>query len=72
MPGTFQRAVVEEAQVAVEGFGGDELDFSKLAGLWRLDYTTASDVVRSDWSLLHLCGLCENLAGAGGWGSSEQ
>ena len=32
-------------QVAVEAFGG-ELDFRLLSGLWRLLYTTASDVVR--------------------------
>lgn len=41
----MQRAIIEEAQVAVEVFGGDELDFSLLEGNWRLVYTTAADVV---------------------------
>lgn len=32
-------------QVAVERFGGD-IDFEVLSGLWKLRYTTATDVVR--------------------------
>ncbi|KAG2496122.1 hypothetical protein HYH03_005725 [Edaphochlamys debaryana] len=43
--GTYQRGLIEEAQVAVEGFQGKELDYSKLAGKWRLIYTTANDVL---------------------------
>ncbi|KXZ55274.1 hypothetical protein GPECTOR_3g410 [Gonium pectorale] len=31
--------------VAVEGFQGAELDYSRLAGKWKLVYTTASDVL---------------------------
>jgi uncharacterized protein YuzB (UPF0349 family) len=31
-------------QVALEAFGED-IDYDKLQGLWRLQYTTASDVV---------------------------
>ena len=38
------RGVVEEAQVAVESFGGP-IDYNLLAGKWRLVYTTASDVI---------------------------
>ncbi len=34
-------------QVELEAFGGD-IDFKKLAGLWRLVYTTADDVVGTD------------------------
>lgn len=32
-------------QVAVEAFAGPELDFELLPGKWRLEYTTAADVV---------------------------
>lgn len=32
-------------QVAVENFGGAELDYEKLGGKWLLIYTTAQDVV---------------------------
>ncbi|KAL4439780.1 hypothetical protein ABPG75_002781 [Micractinium tetrahymenae] len=43
---SLQRGEVEEAQVAVEAFSsGAELDFSLLEGCWRLEYTTASDVL---------------------------
>ncbi len=35
-------------QVALEAFGG-VLDFQLLSGLWRLLYTTASDVVRNPY-----------------------
>ena len=38
------RGPIEEAQLAVEAFGG-ELDYELLPGLWRLTYTTAADVV---------------------------
>ena len=38
------RGTVEEAQVAVEAFGGP-IDYSCLDGKWRLIYTTASDVI---------------------------
>jgi hypothetical protein len=33
------------AQVAVEALSGPELDHSLLEGKWRLDYTSAADVV---------------------------
>ena len=36
---------VVAAQVAVEAFAGEALDFDLLEGKWRLEYTTASDVV---------------------------
>ncbi|GLC59561.1 hypothetical protein PLESTB_001500500 [Pleodorina starrii] len=42
---TFQRGLIEEAQVQVERFQGEDLDYSKLAGKWKLLYTTASDVL---------------------------
>jgi hypothetical protein len=40
-----QRALVEEAQVAVECFSEMEMDYDKLEGRWLLLYTTARDVV---------------------------
>ncbi|EFJ45050.1 hypothetical protein VOLCADRAFT_121241, partial [Volvox carteri f. nagariensis] len=42
---TFQRGLIEEAQVRVESFQGPELEYSKLPGKWKLIYTTASDVL---------------------------
>ncbi|KAL4419383.1 hypothetical protein ABPG77_002910 [Micractinium sp. CCAP 211/92] len=43
---SLRRGEVEEAQVAVEAFSsGRELDFSLLQGRWRLEYTTARDVL---------------------------
>lgn len=43
---SLRRGEVEEAQVAVEAFSsGSELDFSLLQGRWRLEYTTARDVL---------------------------
>ncbi|GIL91115.1 hypothetical protein Vretimale_9560 [Volvox reticuliferus] len=42
---TFQRGLIEEAQVRVESFQELELDYTKLAGKWKLVYTTASDVL---------------------------
>jgi hypothetical protein len=44
--GLFQRGIIEELQVAVETSQAlQELDWAKLGGLWRLEYTTATDVV---------------------------
>lgn len=43
--GRFQRGVVEEAQVNVESFSKAELDWSQLAGKWKLVYTSAQDVL---------------------------
>ena len=42
-----ERAVVEEAQVALEALtpGGNDLDLEALEGKWRLIYTTAADVL---------------------------
>ncbi|KAG7570755.1 Plastid lipid-associated protein/fibrillin conserved domain [Arabidopsis thaliana x Arabidopsis arenosa] len=41
-----QRSIIEEALVTVEGFnGGEEIDLVKLDGTWRLQYTSAPDVV---------------------------
>ncbi|XP_024010727.1 probable plastid-lipid-associated protein 10, chloroplastic isoform X3 [Eutrema salsugineum] len=41
-----QRSVIEEALVTVEGFnGGEAIDLVKLDGTWRLQYTSAPDVV---------------------------
>ncbi|XP_060208069.1 probable plastid-lipid-associated protein 10, chloroplastic isoform X2 [Lycium barbarum] len=41
-----QRSTIEEAMVVVEGFdAGKEIDLSKLDGTWRLQYTSAPDVV---------------------------
>ncbi|XP_074555743.1 putative plastid-lipid-associated protein 10, chloroplastic isoform X2 [Curcuma longa] len=41
-----QRSVVEEALVSVEEYdAGSTVDLSKLDGTWRLNYTTASDVL---------------------------
>jgi len=41
-----QRSIIEEALVTVEGFnGGEEIDPVKLDGTWRLQYTSAPDVV---------------------------
>ncbi|XP_019255402.1 PREDICTED: probable plastid-lipid-associated protein 10, chloroplastic isoform X2 [Nicotiana attenuata] len=41
-----QRSIIEEAMVVVESFdAGKEIDLSKLDGTWRLQYTSASDVV---------------------------
>lgn len=42
---TQQRGVIEEAIVALENYQGDALDYSQLPGLWKLEYTTAPDVV---------------------------
>ncbi|GFR39645.1 hypothetical protein Agub_g111 [Astrephomene gubernaculifera] len=42
---TFQRGLIEEAQVLVEGFQGERLDYSLLSGKWKLIYTTARDVL---------------------------
>lgn len=39
------RGQIEEAQVEVEGHSPSELDYSLLAGKWKLLYTTAADVV---------------------------
>ncbi|CAN6994184.1 unnamed protein product [Brassica rapa subsp. trilocularis] len=41
-----QRSIIEEALVTVEGFnGGEAIDLMKLDGTWRLQYTSAPDVV---------------------------
>lgn len=41
-----QRSSIEEALVLVEGYdAGLPVDLSKLDGTWRLDYTSASDVL---------------------------
>nr|XP_009778109.1 PREDICTED: probable plastid-lipid-associated protein 10, chloroplastic isoform X2 [Nicotiana sylvestris] len=41
-----QRSIIEEAMVVVESFdAGKEIDLNKLDGTWRLQYTSASDVV---------------------------
>ncbi|KAI3866714.1 hypothetical protein MKX03_006562, partial [Papaver bracteatum] len=41
-----QRSSIEEALVCVEGYdAGTEIDLKKLDGTWRLQYTSASDVV---------------------------
>lgn len=40
-----KRGEIEEAQVAVEAFAPSQIDYDLLAGLWRLEYTTAVDVV---------------------------
>ncbi|KAJ8555361.1 hypothetical protein K7X08_012857 [Anisodus acutangulus] len=41
-----QRSTIEEAMVVVEGFdAGKEIDLSKLDGTWRLQYTSAPDVL---------------------------
>ncbi|KAL1189248.1 putative plastid-lipid-associated protein 10 [Cardamine amara subsp. amara] len=41
-----QRSIIEEALVTVEGFnGGEAIDLVKLDGTWRLQYTSAPDVV---------------------------
>ncbi|KAG2444914.1 hypothetical protein HXX76_001650 [Chlamydomonas incerta] len=42
---TFTRGLIEEAQIRVESYQGDALDFSILGGKWKLIYTTASDVL---------------------------
>eukprot|EP00955_Chlamydomonas_euryale_P047350 353651-Chlamydomonas_euryale.AAC.8 len=44
--GRYQRGMIEEAQVNVEGYAPQEIDFQLLEGKWRLLYTTAADVVR--------------------------
>lgn len=49
------RGRIEEAQVAVEAISGPELDYSLLAGKWKLLYTTAPDVVRREGCAA--CGL---------------
>lgn len=41
---TNQQGAVEDAQLGVEAFG-TRLDYAKLAGTWRLLYTTAPDVL---------------------------
>ncbi|PRW33218.1 putative plastid-lipid-associated chloroplastic isoform X2 [Chlorella sorokiniana] len=42
----LQRGMVEEAQVVVESMGSsEELDYEKLQGRWKLEYTTARDVL---------------------------
>lgn len=36
--------MIEEAQVALESYAAEDLDFSLLEGTWRMVYTTAPDV----------------------------
>lgn len=43
--GKFLRGLIEEAQVNVEAYGGPELDYDMLPGLWKLEYTNAQDVI---------------------------
>lgn len=43
------RGAIEEAQLGVEKFAGEELDYNLLEGQWKLLFTTAADVV----SLFH-------------------
>ncbi|KAK0581563.1 hypothetical protein LWI29_015226 [Acer saccharum] len=41
-----QRSIIEEALVNLEGYsGGESIDLAKLDGTWRLQYTSAPDVV---------------------------
>ncbi|KAM7274969.1 hypothetical protein ACFE04_016835 [Oxalis oulophora] len=41
-----QRSIIEEALVVVEGYnGGEPIDLVKLDGTWRLQYTSARDVL---------------------------
>lgn len=42
----IQRGEIADAQCSVEAFASPDLDFAMLEGLWKLCYTTASDVVR--------------------------